>query len=83
MARLFGTLLVILAIATMAEAHVHSITPTQYLLPPDAQPFEGYPAQAVAIDGDSLIVIADRPTYRGALLYRRRAAISVGLSAER
>ena len=74
MARLFGTLVAIFAFATMAEARVHSITPSQYLLPPDAQPLEGFPAVAVAIDGDSLIVIADRPTYRGAFLYRRRAS---------
>ncbi len=71
MARLIGTLVVIFAFATMAEARVHSITPTQYLSPPDAQSFDGYPPLAVAIDGDSLIVIADRPTYRGAFLYRR------------
>ncbi len=71
MARLIGTLVVIFAFATMAEARVHSITPTQYLSPPDAQSFEGYPPLAVGIDGDWLIVIADRPTYRGAFLYRR------------
>src|SRR6188768_1807131 len=74
MTRLIGTLVMIFAFATMAEARVHSITPTQLLSPPDAYPYEVYPLLAVAIDGDSLIVIADRPGYRGAFLYRRRAA---------
>ena len=73
MARLIGVL-VFIAFASMAEARVHSIAPTQYLSPPGAYSFEDYPALAVAIHGDSLIIIADQPTYRGAFLYRRRAA---------
>jgi len=74
MAKLIGTLALFIAFTSMAEARVHSITPTQYLSPPYAYSFEEYPALAVAINGDSLIIIADQPTYRGAFLYRRSAA---------
>ena len=59
MAKLIGTLALFIAFASMAEARVHSITPTQYLSPPYAYSFEEYPALAVAINGDSLIIIAD------------------------
>jgi hypothetical protein len=73
MSKLIGALAVMLAFVSVSEARVHSVPPKQYLALPDAEPLEGFPALAVAIDGDSLVAIVDRTGGRFALLYRRDA----------
>jgi hypothetical protein len=70
--RPIASLMVMLAFAPMAaEARVHHVITQQMLELPDAEPFEDFVAQAVAIDGDFLIVIVDRDGARQALMYRR------------
>jgi hypothetical protein len=70
--RSIASLMVTLALAPIAaEARVHHVIVQQLLQLPGAQsPFD-FPAQAVAIDGDFLIVVVDRDGARQALLYRR------------
>jgi hypothetical protein len=60
-----------LCAASGALARVHTVRPAQYLTPPDAS-YEAS-GMATAINGDSIITIADRPGAREALLYRRNA----------
>jgi hypothetical protein len=79
MYRMLGALLVTLTLVPAAQARVHSLDNSQFLVPPNNDFPEGFPAVAVAIDGDSLIVIADRiaggaqTEGRFAYLYRRAA----------
>jgi len=58
-------------IAGAAQARVHTVPHSQLLRLPQEQQGEGFPAIAVAIDGNSLIAILDRAAGRQALLYRR------------
>jgi len=71
---------VLIALATIspaAEARVHGVLPFQTLDWPLGGEFPNFLAEAVAIDGDSIIVLVDTsqdgtgPTTRVALLYRR------------
>lgn len=72
MFRFIVALMVMLAFAPIAaEARVHHVIVQQLLQLPGAQAQDDFPAQAVAIDGDFLIVIVDRDGARQALLYRR------------
>ncbi len=71
MSKVAGVLIAILACIPTAQARVHTLQYSQLLRLPQEQQDEGFPAIAVAIDGDSLIAIVDRAAGRQALLYRR------------
>lgn len=71
MSKVAGVLIAILAFIPAAQARVHTVQYSQLLRLPQEQQGEGFPAIAVAIDGDSLIAIVDRVAGRQALLYRR------------
>jgi hypothetical protein len=78
MSKLFAFVLIALAAATpVAQARVHSIPVFQTLEWPIVGENIDFSAGGVAIDGDSIIVLADTsdqdPTTRMALLYRRGA----------
>jgi hypothetical protein len=66
------TLLALAAVTPAAQARVHSITPFQTLTWPNSDQYPDFGADAVAIDGDSIILIVnfDGPTH-AALLFRR------------
>jgi len=65
-------LLVCLGAASSAVARVHTIRPAQSLTPPDAS--YGSFGTATAIDGGSIIVLADHSGRGEALLYRRNGS---------
>jgi hypothetical protein len=69
--KVIGALVAMLGAGAAAQAGVHSVQRAQFLAPPGGQMPDGFPALAVAIDGDSLITILDREGARQALLYRR------------
>jgi len=79
MSKLIAFALTALALATAAaQARVHSVLPLQTLEWPLGGEFPNFLAHAVAIDGDSIIVLVDGaeanendPNTRYALLYRR------------
>ena len=71
MFRFAAALIATLVCIPLAQARVHTVQHSQLLRLPQEQPDEGFPAIAVAIDGDSLIAILDRAAGRQALLYRR------------
>lgn len=71
MSRVAGVLIALLAFVPSAQSRVHTVSLSQVLQLPQAQPGEGFPAIVVAIDGDSLIALVDRAAGRQALLYRR------------
>ena len=68
-------ILLALGVSIGASARVHTIHFAQELLPPHPEDPDYYQffGMAVAIDGDSIITIADREGGRVALLYRRGA----------
>lgn len=79
MYKLIALVLIALAAATpAAHARVHSLLPVQTLQWPLGGEFPNFLAEAVGIDGDSIVVIVDTaaqeenlPNTRVALLYRR------------
>jgi hypothetical protein len=71
--RASGLLIFLAALIPTVHARVHTVPFSQSLRLPLEQDGEGVPALAVAIDGDSLIMVLDRAAGRMALLYRRRA----------
>ena len=71
MLKLLGALLVALVFVPAAHARVHNVVSYQILQLPGAAPLDDFPAHAVAIDGDFLVVIVDREGGRQAVLYRR------------
>ena len=73
MFKLSGALAAVLLLASTAQARIHTVISPQILQPAGAGAYDDFNASAVAVDGDSLIVIADRNGARQALLFRRGA----------
>jgi hypothetical protein len=71
MSKLSGALVALLLLVSTAQARVHTVVSFQILQPAGAGPYDDFNASAVAIDGDFLIVIADRNGARQAILFRR------------
>ncbi len=71
MPKLAGVLVALLTLIPVAQAEVHEVLPQQFLQLPGDPVRAEFPALAVAIDGDWLVVIADHDGARQALLYRR------------
>ncbi|HUQ11145.1 MAG TPA: hypothetical protein VM146_12590 [Steroidobacteraceae bacterium] len=70
--RLLG-LIACLCLVSLATASVRTLPVTQYLHDPANPSSPNFSSSAVAIDGDSIIVVTDSDTQRSALLYRRGA----------